>query len=62
MLILPSSCFLHVPKNWWIMGKKAIIASGIHYEDYRIDGNSHIGLKQCPVPEKFKFAFVRNPV
>lgn len=62
MLILPYSCFLHFPKTGGSWVKKAIIASGIKCEGYRIDENPHIGLKQCPEPEKFKFAFVRHPV
>lgn len=62
MLILPNSCFLHVPKTGGSWVKKAIIASAIDVEDYRIDGNPHIGLADCPCPEKFKFAFVRHPV
>lgn len=62
MLILPHSCFLHVPKTGGSWVKKAIIASGIECEDFRIDGDPHIGLKKCPAPEKFKFAFVRHPV
>ena len=62
MLILPNSCFLHVPKTGGSWVKKAIIASGIKYEDYRINGDPHIGLSECPVGNKFKFAFVRHPV
>lgn len=62
MLILPNSVFLHVPKTGGSWVKKAIIASGIECEDFRIDGDPHIGLAQCPAPEKFKFAFVRHPV
>jgi len=62
MLILPNSCFLHVAKTGGSWVKKAIIASGIEYEEYSIDGNPHIGLSECPVKDKFKFAFVRHPV
>lgn len=62
MLILPNSCFLHVPKTGGSWVKKAIIASGIQCEDYRVDGDPHIGLDQCPALDKFKFAFVRHPV
>ncbi|PTN12948.1 hypothetical protein [Nitrosomonas aestuarii] len=62
MLILPKSCFLHVPKTGGSWVKKAISAAGIVCKDYRISGNPHIGLKQCPCREKFKFAFVRHPV
>lgn len=53
---------MHVPKTGGSWVKKAIIASGINHKDYRIDGDPHLVLKQCPVPEKFKFAFVRHPV
>ena len=62
MLILPNSCFLHVPKTGGSWVKKAIIASGITYEEYRIEGDPHIGLTHCPVADTFKFAFVRHPV
>lgn len=62
MLILPNSCFLHVAKTGGSWVKKAIKASGIEYEEYSIDGNPHIGLSECPVPDKFKFAFVRHPI
>jgi len=62
MMILPNSCFLHIPKTGGSWVKKAIIASGVNGKDYRLDGNPHIGLKQCPTPEKYKFAFVRHPV
>lgn len=62
MLILPNSCFLHVPKTGGGWVKNAIIASGIKYKDYKIDDIPHIGLKHCPCPGKFKFAFVRHPV
>ena len=27
-----------------------------------MDGDPHRGLKECPHPERFKFAFVRHPV
>jgi hypothetical protein len=62
MLILPKSYFLHVPKTGGSWVKKAIITSGIQCQDYRIEGDPHIGLTQCPVPQQFKFAFVRHPV
>lgn len=62
MLILPKSCFLHVPKTGGSWVKKAIISAGVSCRDYTISGNPHIGLKDCPGPEKFKFAFVRHPV
>ena len=42
--------------------KKAIAVAGIPCQDYDVSGNPHIGLKNCPCPEKFKFAFVRHPV
>ncbi len=62
MLILPKSCFLHVPKTGGSWVKKAIAAAGIPCKSYEMSGNPHIGLKNCPCPEKFKFAFVRHPV
>jgi len=55
MLILPNSCFLHVAKTGGSWVKRAIIASGIEYEEYSIDGNPHIGLSECPVKDKFIF-------
>ena len=62
MLILPNACFLHVPKTGGSWVKKAIAAAGIECQDYRLAGDPHIGLQDCPCPEKFKFAFVRHPV
>ncbi|SER44876.1 Sulfotransferase family protein [Nitrosomonas sp. Nm51] len=62
MLILPKSCFLHVPKTGGTWVKKAIAAAGISCKDYTLSGDPHIGLKDCPCREKFKFAFVRHPV
>ncbi len=62
MLILPNACFLHVPKTGGSWVKKAIAAAGIQCRDYRPAGDPHIGLQNCPCPEKFKFAFVRHPV
>jgi hypothetical protein len=62
MLILPRSCFLHVPKTGGSWVKKAIRASGIRCNDYVVNGDPHIGVEHCPCPEKFKFAFVRSPV
>lgn len=62
MLILPRSCFLHVPKTGGSWAKEAISAAGISCRHYPLSGNPHIGLKDCPCPEKFKFAFVRHPV
>lgn len=62
MLILPHSCFLHVPKTGGSWVTKAIIKAGVSYEDYRVEGDPHLVLKDCPVPQKFKFAFVRHPL
>ena len=62
MLILPNSCFLHVPKTGGSWVRKAIIASGIRCQEYQVNGDFHIGLAQCPCPDKFKFAFVRHPL
>lgn len=62
MLILPRSCFLHVPKTGGSWVKKAILASGINCEPFSPGGNHHPGLNECPCPGKFKFAFVRHPL
>lgn len=62
MLILPNSCFLHVPKTGGSWAKEAIKASGIQYEEFAINNDPHVILKNCPCPEKFKIAFVRHPL
>ena len=62
MLLLPNSCFIHVPKTGGSWVKQAIKASGIECQEYSIDGDPHIGIYQCPEPNKFKFAFIRHPV
>ncbi|MCB1948198.1 MAG: sulfotransferase family 2 domain-containing protein [Nitrosomonas sp.] len=62
MLILPKSCFLHVPKTGGSWVKKAIAATNIPCRNYTLSGDPHIGIKNCPCQEKFKFAFVRHPV
>jgi len=51
-----------VPKTGGSWVKKAIEAAGIEFQDYRVNGDPHIVLKDCPVPEKFKFAFIRHPL
>ncbi|PXX12367.1 sulfotransferase family protein [Nitrosomonas ureae] len=62
MLILPQSCFIHIPKSGGSWVKKAIIESNMVCQDYSINGNGHVELKDCPCQEKFKFAFVRHPL
>ncbi len=62
MLILPNSCFIHVPKTGGSWVRKVIITSGIAFEEYSVNGNCHIGYKDCPYPDKFRFGFVRHPV
>lgn len=62
MLILPHSCFLHVPKTGGSWVKKAVFAAGIPAREHAIDGYTHLGLADCPEPGKFRFAFVRNPL
>ena len=42
--------------------RAAIRAAGIPAEEYGLPGRVHLGLEDCPCPEKFKFAFVRDPV
>jgi len=62
VLKLPHSCFIHIPKTGgsWVAG--AIRSAGIPCEEYAIDGDRHVTLADCPWPEVFKFAFVRNPL
>lgn len=62
MLILPHSCFLHVPKTGGTWVKRAILAAGVPAREYSIDGYTHLGLADCPQPGLFRFAFVRNPL
>jgi hypothetical protein len=62
VLILPHSCFLHVPKTAGSWVKQAIQAAGIPYESFSVGHNQHPGLQDCPAPHKFKFAFVRHPL
>ncbi|HTQ98623.1 MAG TPA: hypothetical protein VMH83_01475 [Candidatus Acidoferrum sp.] len=62
MLILPRSCFLHVPKTGGTWVKRAIEAAGIECHPFTDGANQHPTLAQCPCPEKFKFAFVRHPL
>ncbi|MGH7319538.1 MAG: hypothetical protein ACRELA_07925 [Candidatus Rokuibacteriota bacterium] len=62
MLILATSCFLHVPKTGGTWVKAAIAAARIPFEEFTIDGDVHADLSYCPRPERFKFAFVRHPV
>lgn len=62
MLILPHSCFVHVPKTGGSWVRRAIIASSVEWEDYSVNGDPHVGFKSCPRPGLFRFAFVRHPV
>lgn len=62
MLILPRSCFLHVPKTGGSWVKRAILAAGVPAQEHSRDGYTHLGLADCPVPGLFRFAFVRNPL
>jgi hypothetical protein len=62
MLMLPNSCFLHIPKTGGTWASRAIAASGIECEEYVADGTPHVNLANCPCPEKFKIAFVRHPL
>lgn len=62
MLILPQSCFLHVPKTGGTWVRQAIEAAGVPCQAFSIGPDHHPGLAQCPCPEKFKFAFVRHPL
>ncbi len=62
MLMLPKSCFLHVPKTGGSWVKRAIEAAGIACQPFSIGGNHHPTLADCPRPALFKFAFVRHPL
>lgn len=62
MLILPHSCFLHVPKTGGSWVKQAILASGIPAREHSKQGYTHLGLADCPGPGLFRFAFVRHPL
>lgn len=62
MLILPQSCFLHVPKTGGIWATRAIRAAVRQVEEYAPGGDPHRELAECPCAEKFKMAFVRHPV
>lgn len=62
MLILPHSCFLHVPKTGGSWVKQAIFAAGIPAREHSRDGYTHLGISDCPQPGLFRFAFVRNPL
>lgn len=41
---------------------EVIRKTGIAHEEFLIDGDQHRGVKECPYPERFRFAFVRHPV
>lgn len=62
MLILPRSCFLHVPKTGGSWVKRAILAAGVPAREHAVDGYTHLGLADCPPGCGFRFAFVRNPL
>ncbi|MGA0805740.1 MAG: hypothetical protein ACO3PV_04395 [Pseudohongiellaceae bacterium] len=62
MLILPRSCFLHVPKTGGSWVKQAILAAGIPAREHSRNGDTHLGLADCPDDCSFRFAFVRNPL
>ena len=62
MLILPKSCFLHIPKTGGTWVTQVIRQAGIPHEEFLVDGDPHRGVKECPHPERFRFAFVRHPV
>lgn len=62
MIILKHSCFLHIPKTGGTWVREAIKLSGLQYEEIIIEENHHPDLSQCPCLDKYKFAFVRNPI
>ncbi|MDP7069668.1 MAG: hypothetical protein QF815_04005 [Candidatus Peribacteraceae bacterium] len=59
-LLLPHSLFIHIPKTGGCWVQKAIKRSGIPYTEI---GNRHDNLDRLgSVPDRFTFAFVRNPL
>lgn len=62
MLILKKSCFIHIPKTGGSWVKQALIRANIEFDDFCIDNNVHIGIKDCPYPKLPNFVFVRHPV
>lgn len=62
MLIFENAVFLHVPKTGGSWVKAAIRNAGIDAEEYIVDGDFHGDLSYCPFPDRFVFAFVREPL
>ena len=62
MLILKNSCFIHVPKTGGNWVRHALEAAQVEFEYYTVNGNAHLGFRECPQPGRFKFAFVRHPL
>ena len=62
MLLMPRSCFLHVPKTGGSWVRKAIKSTVTGWRELIPDGNMHLPLAEIPERGLFRFAFVRHPV
>ena len=62
MLILQNACFIHVPKTGGRWVRQALLNAGVSFEDFQLHNTPHVNLQDCPVPCRFKFAFVRHPL
>jgi len=61
MLVLDNACFIHFPKTGGTWVRQALLQAGVPFEDYT-GNHAHIGYKECPFNDRFRFAFVRHPV
>jgi hypothetical protein len=62
VLIFKNAVFLHVPKTGGTWVKSAVTNASIEFEEYIVDGDIHGDLSYCPCPDRFIFAFVREPL
>jgi hypothetical protein len=62
MLIFRNAVFLHVPKTGGTWVKAAVANAGLDFDEYIVDGDIHGDLSYCPFPDRFIFAFVREPL
>jgi hypothetical protein len=62
MLIFDRAIFLHVPKTGGTWVKAAAANAGLRFEEHLVDGDIHGDLSYCPFPDRFIFAFVREPL
>jgi len=62
VLIFKNAVFLHVPKTGGTWVKAAVANAGLDFEECIVDGDPHGDLSYCPFPDRFIFAFVREPL